>query len=30
MSVLSDELSKPEYQGLTDQQAADAINGDTT
>lgn len=29
MSVLSDELSKPEYQGLTDQQAADAVNAKT-
>lgn len=29
MSVLSDELSKPEYQGLSDQQAADAINAKT-
>lgn len=29
MSVLSDELSKPEYQGLSDQAAADAINAKT-
>lgn len=29
MSILSDELSKPEYQGLTDQQAADAVNAKT-
>lgn len=29
MSVLSDELSKPEYIGLSDQQAADAINAKT-
>lgn len=27
MSILSDELSKPEYAGLSDQAAADAING---
>lgn len=29
MSILSDELAKPEYAGLTDQQAADAINAKT-
>jgi hypothetical protein len=29
MSVLSDELSKPEYAGLSDQQAADAVNAKT-
>lgn len=29
MSVLSDELSKPQYAGLSDQQAADAINAKT-
>lgn len=29
MSVLSDELSKPEYQGLSDQSAADAVNAKT-
>lgn len=29
MSVLSDELSKPEYVGLSDQQAADTINAKT-
>ena len=29
MSILSDELSKPQYQGLSDQQAADAINAKT-
>ena len=27
--ALIDELKKPEYQGLTDQQAADAINAKT-
>jgi hypothetical protein len=29
MSILSDELSKPQYAGLTDQAAADAINAKT-
>jgi hypothetical protein len=29
MSVLSDELSKPEYAGLSDQAAADAVNAKT-
>jgi hypothetical protein len=29
VSILSDELSKPQYAGLTDQQAADAINAKT-
>lgn len=29
MSVLSDELSKPQYAGLSDQQAADAVNAKT-
>lgn len=29
MSLLSSELSKPEYRGLTDQQAADAVNAKT-
>ena len=29
MSILSDELSKPQYAGLTDQQAAGAINAKT-
>jgi len=29
MSILSDELSKPQYAGLSDQQAADAINAKT-
>ena len=29
MSILSDELSKPEYVGLSDQAAADAINAKT-
>lgn len=29
MSILSDELSKPQYAGLSDQQAADAINANT-
>ena len=29
MSILSDELSKPEYADLSDQQAADAINAKT-
>ena len=29
MSILSDELSKPEYAGLSDQAAADAINAKT-
>ena len=26
MSILSDELSKPQYASMTDQEAADAIN----
>jgi hypothetical protein len=29
MSILSDELSKPQYASMTDQQAADAINAKT-
>ncbi len=29
MSILSDELSKPQYVGLTDQAAADAVNAKT-
>jgi hypothetical protein len=29
VSILSDELSKPQYVGLSDQQAADAINAKT-
>jgi hypothetical protein len=29
MTTLADELSKPQYQGLSDQQAADAINAKT-
>ena len=29
MSILSDELSKPEYAGLSDQAAADAVNAKT-
>jgi hypothetical protein len=29
VSILSDELSKPQYASMTDQQAADAINAKT-
>lgn len=29
MSILADELRKPQYQDLSDQAAADAINGIT-
>ncbi len=29
MSILSDELSKPQYASMTDQQAADAVNAKT-